>query len=315
MTNFRKKNSTFFKILAVMLVLMGLGLLGFLLIPFGGPSRAESIFVQIQSTMTMQAQFNNFSYPIYLTRVAELKSPTRPSSTNTPPIPVKTKTSDIDGTVLVNIPAGTFVMGEPGKLQTVFLDEYWIDQLLVTNANYLKCVQSGKCPDLIHTETLNQHFLDPRYANHPVVYVNWFNAVDYCEWVGGHLPTEAQWEKAARGTDGRLYPWGDAEPNSTLLNFNKEIGETTEVGSYPAGASPYGLLDMAGNVRQWIADWYSATYYDKIRAKNPLGPPNGIMRVLKGGSWADPGLRARSDHRLAHDPTSPGAPRGFRCVR
>jgi formylglycine-generating enzyme required for sulfatase activity len=185
----------------------------------------------------------------------------------------------------------------------------------VTNANYHKCVQSKNCKDPVYSSTVNTHYYDAQFANHPVVYVSWFNANAYCKWVGGSLPSEAQWEKAARGSDGRLYPWGNTEPTSLLLNFNNDIGSTTEVGSYPAGASPYGLLDMAGNVRQWIADWYSGTYYSKVRNNNPTGPEIGTNRVLKGGNWSDPVVRVGSSARFEHDPKSPGNDRGFRCVR
>jgi formylglycine-generating enzyme required for sulfatase activity len=151
----------------------------------------------------------------------------------------------------------------------------------VTNAQYDRCVRAGVC-----TAPSNSVWRDVRFADHPVTDVSWDQASVYAQWVGGSLPTEAQWEKAARGTDLRAYPWGDQEPTVSLLNFEGSgIGGTSAVGSYPIGASPYGALDMAGNVWEWVADWYDGSYYSVSPVENPQGPATGSYRVLRGGSW------------------------------
>jgi formylglycine-generating enzyme required for sulfatase activity len=239
----------------------------------------------------------------------------------TPPLVPKTRISPLDGMVMVEIPAGEFYMGKEHDLESgdgprhrVYLDTYWIDQTDVTNAMYAKCVQAGKCTFTIQHSKSEIHFNNPAYANHPVVFITWDQAVTYCQWVGRRLPSEAEWEKAARGTDGRTFPWGRKPADSTLANFNDAIGDTTPVGSFPQGASPYSLLDMAGNVRQWVADWYDILFYRNSPFQNPLGPGIGEKRVLRGGSFKDPPNGIRVTTRFAHVPNSPGVNRGFRCA-
>ncbi|GIK71666.1 MAG: hypothetical protein BroJett021_06540 [Chloroflexota bacterium] len=194
----------------------------------------------------------------------------------------------VDGATYVPVPAGEFIMGSPESVgdddehpqHTVYLDAFWIMQTEVTNAQYARCVAAGACsaPD-------NSYWQDPAYGQHPVTDVDWNQAAAYAQWVGGRLPTEAEWEKAARGTDGRTYPWGDEQPDSSLANCCGFVNDTTPVGSYPAGASPYGALDMAGNVWEWTADWYDSGYYSQSPAQNPTGPAGGDYRVLRGGSF------------------------------
>ena len=181
--------------------------------------------------------------------------------------------SNNDGMKLLYVPAGNFLMGstdadpnaQPNEKpqHAVYLDAFWIDQTDVTNAMYSKCVNAGVCnqPTELNSSTYSNYYGNSEFDNYPVMNITWYMANTYCKWVGRQLPTEAQWEKVARGTDGRMYPWGSTAPDTTLLNYNPDGGDTTAVGSYPKGVSPYGALDMAGNVWQWVADWYSATYY------------------------------------------------------
>jgi formylglycine-generating enzyme required for sulfatase activity len=237
------------------------------------------------------------------------------------PFAVNTRVSPVDGMVLVEIPAGEFTMGkdeiigpDDSPRHQVYLDTFWIDQTDVTNAMFAKCVQAGKCTFNIRHAPTEIHYGNPEYADHPVVYVTWYQAVEYCQWAGRRLPTEAEWEKAARGTDGRSFPWGKKPADPTLANYNENLNDTTPVGSYPLGASPYGLLDMAGNVRQWVADWFDALFYRNSPLQNPLGPGLGEKRVLRGGSFKDPANGVRVTVRFAHVPGSAGMNRGFRCV-
>ena len=194
---------------------------------------------------------------------------------------------------MVYVPWGFFKMGSDIKFDEqpvhyIQLDAYWIDRTEVTNAMYASCVSSGTCTDIIITSTATN---DPYYGNgmfdnYPVMYVSWNQANTYCQWVGGRLPTEAEWEKAARGTDGQIYPWGNGAPNPTMANYSHQIGSTTEVGSYSAGASPYGALDMAGNVWEWVMDFYDSEYYSMSPSINPPGASSGFSHVLRGGSWS-----------------------------
>lgn len=195
----------------------------------------------------------------------------------------------------------------------VTLDAFWIGRTEVTNAMYAQCVREETC-DLPCSNDVNPRFYDPAYANYPVVYVTWQNAMDYCAWVGGRLPTEAEWEKAGRGTTRSKYPWQEGYPSEKNVNAANNVGDTTPVGSYLFGASYYGALDMAGNVREWVLDWYAEDYYGSAPRVNPMGPDTGTDKVLKGGSYYDGYEHTRIADRLFHPPDSAGINRGFRCV-
>ena len=229
--------------------------------------------------------------------------------------------------VMVYVPAGEFLMGSDSTIDSqayadelpqhkVYLDAFWIDQTEVTNAQYAFCMKGGQCtlPAKTLSNTRSSYYENNQYANYPVIYVDWNQALDYCVWAGGRLPSEAEWEKAARGIDGRIYPWGGATPEQSLLNYNQNKGDTTAVGSYPNGASLYGALDMAGNVWEWVNDWYSNSYYQNSPVKNPIGPDSGTSRVLRGGSWDRDARHVRSASRYGNYPNYWYNYLGFRCV-
>ncbi len=232
--------------------------------------------------------------------------PTSSGGTTTP--------SGAKGGEMVKVPAGEFTMGsnsggsDEKPVHRVYLDEFHIDKYEVTNEQYNQCVSAGPCSP---NEKFGG-FTDPKQ---PVVGVDWNQASTFCSWAGKRLPTEAEWEKAARGTDGRTYPWGEGI-DCTKANYSKcGHKKTKPVGSYPSGASPYGAMDMAGNVWEWVADWYDANYYNGNPNRNPTGPSSGKYRVLRGGSWIyDPNL-LRSSDRNWYDPDYRLGTLGFRCAR
>jgi len=250
-------------------------------------------------------------------------TPTIPLSPEISPTPGPEK----DGMTLVFVPAGEFLMGSSASdkaasanerpQHAVYLDAFWIDRTEVTNAQYQQCVQAGICPPPLNSNSYarESYYGNPDFAKYPVVYVSWFDAQSYCTWAGRRLPTEAEWEKAARGSDGFIYPWGDNPPDAMLANSGRVVIDTTAVGSYPAGASPYGALDMAGNVWEWVADYYSETYDSISPPRNPTGPAAGEQRVVRGGGWDYAPELVRAAVRIPLTPDYRYAYEGFRCAR
>jgi formylglycine-generating enzyme required for sulfatase activity len=234
--------------------------------------------------------------------------------------------ADRDGMEQVFVPGGEFLMGSEGSdpsagedeqpQRTVFLDDFWIDRTEVTNGMYARCLQDGACqpPGDVASNMRAAYFDDPSYEDYPVIFVSWEDASAYCAWAGRRLPSEAEWEKAARGLNGQIYPWGDISPTSQLANFANYVGDTSIAGHYPAGTSPFGALDMAGNVSEWVADWYSQDYYDVAPLDNPLGPDSGEFRVLRGGSWFTSARALRGAFRLGNYPELRSESIGFRCA-
>jgi formylglycine-generating enzyme required for sulfatase activity len=210
----------------------------------------------------------------------------------------------------------------------VMLDGFWIDRTEVTNGQYRLCADAGRClaPEESGSFTRETYYGDGDYDDYPVVWVTWQQASDYCAWAGGRLPGEAEWEYAARGPENRVFPWGDAF-DGTRLNYcdsNCEPGHTDEtvddghadtapVGSYPKGVSWCGAWDLAGNAREWVADWFGE--YAVGRQVNPRGPAVGHSRIPRGGCWLDRPDDARSANRGGVSPDYTRHKVGFRCAR
>ncbi len=222
-------------------------------------------------------------------------------------------TNPVDGSVMVYVPSGDFIMGsETGDadeqpVHIVYLDGFWIGKTEVTNAMYRLCVVAGYCDEPEQDKFFNNY----TYASHPIVDVGWTNAINYCRWADSRLPTEAEWEKAARGIDGRTFPWGEGF-NPALANYDSS--GTTPVDEYPDGESPYGVLGMAGNVWEWVADWYGTDYYSKSPTENPTGPDSGFMRVMRGGAFTQDGAGIRSTNRSMNRIEDHNFYTGFRCA-
>jgi len=248
-------------------------------------------------------------------------SPTAgPTATATPAPTATLVPTPPEGMVL--IPGGTFDMGadsgaaDERPVHPVTLNAFFMDQYEVTNARYRKCVDEGKCtpPTIRGSFTRAAYFGNAEFDNYPVIKVTWNQAAAFCEAEGRRLPTEAEWEYAATGGDGRRYPWGD-EFNLDFLPARATDGDTTEVGSHPQNISPFGVFDMAGNVVEWVADRYGATYYGVSPAANPPGPETGSQRVQRGGSFGNPDGRFYTTTRRYHQgPAFHDVDIGFRCA-
>lgn len=229
-----------------------------------------------------------------------------------------------DGAPMVLVPAGSFTMGNEGSganekpLHQVSLGAFYMDLHEVTTARYARFLEKskGKPPDQWTAVRL------PQLGDRPVIGVDWHDADAYCRWAEKRLPTEAEWEKAARGPEMQAYPWGEERPNASLANFDKScilcnvyVDVLKPVGSYEGGKSPYGIYDMAGNVQEWTADWYDEHYYKISPKRNPAGPSQGLSKVARGGSWLSRRTLLQSGLRNWEPPTSRQAHTGFRCVQ
>lgn len=229
-----------------------------------------------------------------------------------------------DGATLLYVPAGEYSMGsdntesDEAPFHTVFLDAFWIDKTEVTVRMYTLCVDAGACKEPTNKKSFSHpdYYGNVEFDNYPVIYVDWDMAKAYCEWADRRLPTEAEWEKAARGPAANDYPWGNTAPSADILNFDRNVGDVTNVGKYLDGKSAYGVLDMAGNVWEWVNDWYDDTYYQDSDSMNPLGPDSDTLRyrVLRGSSWTDGSNVVRSSNRFKNYPYTSNYDIGFRCA-
>jgi formylglycine-generating enzyme required for sulfatase activity len=302
---------------------------------------------------------NGRSYDAILLRTHAESSPAdTPTQSPTPsslPQAGATRVWEMDDSVMVYVPAGVFWRGSTspeirdavaacvtagGSLDLcrrshdaeaprheIHLHAFWIDRTEVTNTQYRRCVEAGICEEPAICDWGLPTYSDGAKADHPVVCVDWNAARTYCQWAGKRLPTEAEWEKAARGMDGLVYPWGYTF-DGRLLNFcdinceserrNEDWDDgyavTAPVGSYPDGESPYSAWDMAGNVWEWVSDWYDGNYYRVSPRSNPPGPGSGTEKVARGGSWYGIWSYARAATRRGHDPSDRGSIFGFRCA-
>lgn len=261
---------------------------------------------------------------------------------------------------MVFVPAGKFAMGSEneGPIHKVYLDDFWIDRTEVTNAQFAAFIEATGYTTT--AEKRGESWVDdvsginnadwkhPQGADsnlngldeHPVVHVSWYDAAAYCQWRDARLPTEAEWEKAARGVDGYLFPWGNLFDGELLnscdincpanwrdITINDKYARTAPVGSYPGGASPYGVLDMVGNVVEWVADWYAYDYYSVSPLTNPQGPTDDEMprpsifnhrlrgsKVIRGGSWVASERAASTNYRNTSYPDYSDNDLGFRCA-
>ena len=241
---------------------------------------------------------------------------------------------------MVTIPAGTFLMGSDKKVdrnayqpefpqRRVYLDAYEIDKFEVTTVQFLKFVLATDRKPLIDWQYEGGNFQETM-ANHPVMHVSWFEAEAYCQWAGKRLPTSAEWEKAARGEDGRIYPWGNEPAGLSRANFGRTglsgpVRDRPErlllyppiisVDKYENAVSPYGVFQLAGNVAEWTADWYDPHYYKTAPDRNPKGPEKGTQRAFRGGGWIDSTPSVRPAQRNGTDPNTKMNWLGFRCAR
>ena len=291
---------------------------------------AEAAMVAATETATATAS------PTALPTVTPVPPTNTPTSTPTitptlPPTLGSSAISAIDGATLMFVPGGNFILGsdfgdrtsqlDEQPLNTVSLPDFWVDRTEVTVGQYQQCVAANACtlPAKTSSGTRAKYYDDEKYATYPVLWLNWAQSANYCEWAGRRLPTDMEWEKAARGPDGNKYPWGVAPPDSTRANFASQSRDTTAVGTYPLGASPYGALDMAGNVAERVSSFYRSHWFNLDQVLTATPPPEESFRGgvygLRNGSWTDSASKQRAAyHGFALDNQVGTHNIGFRCV-
>jgi formylglycine-generating enzyme required for sulfatase activity len=291
-----------------------------------------STITETEATATIQS-----AVIAALTAIAPTSTPI-PVPT-TPPTPTPEPLITDTGSRMLYVPSGLFRLGnDDGESDEkpslwVRLDPYYIDETEVTNGAYAKCVEAKACdpPDSPRSAYYNTYYGDPEFETYPVIFVNWYDAAAFCQWRGARLPSEAEWEKASSfDTEQSIklrYPWGDAFDGEKLNfcdtncadeaangRFNDGYRDTAPVGSYANGRSPLGIYDMAGNVMEWVADWYNSRTYQTAPDTNPLGPPEGEFKAIRGGSWLSTADELTTTTRSSFDPTVSRTNLGFRCA-
>jgi formylglycine-generating enzyme required for sulfatase activity len=314
--------------LAALVLIFG-GIIIGLLLASRTPEAREA---QAAATVTLESQVI-----AALTAITTVTPSPAPSATLLPtPAPW---VDELTGKRMIYVPGGIFRMGndeaedDESPSHLIRVDSYFIDETEVTNGEYAVCVDDGECdpPSNLGATYHQEYFGSDQFNNYPVIFVDWNSAQNFCSWRGARLPSEAEWERAA-GFDPlmgirQLYPWGDVF-DGTLLNFcdvncpqedrdfsvDDNHRDTAPVGSYPQGRSPLGLLDMAGNVMEWVSDWYDPNYYEVAPDTNPLGPLEGDFKTVRGGSWLSSQDTVRVTGRGSYDPSVRRAHLGFRCA-
>lgn len=295
----------------------------------------------ISNTVTL-TQTSTSTPTLTLTLTRTVTPTTTETFTPSPsPTSIQPKVRSQDGMTMIYIPKGIFKMGSDDELiewmmvqswcndceleefetegpqHWVTTNAYWIDQTEVTNRQYRQCVAAGACtqPEQTRSYTRSNYYFGT-YGNYPVIYVTWYQANDYCKWVGGRLPTEAEWERAARGDDDtRIFAWGNEPPTTKLTNFYlTTFNDTDQVGMYPQGVSPWGVLDMVGNVWEWTNDIYNDHYPSREPQFNPENKEGSTGRVIRGGSFANVSKDVRINLRYEYPPDRAMHYIGFRCV-
>lgn len=291
--------------------------------------------LEVQVVSTLTDPFDGPASMFEVTKEIEIRMPTPTDIPTVVPSATITATPEfivvwVNDHEMVLVPEGEFKMGSDisesneSPAHIVYTDSFLIGKYEVTNqqfANFLNEMGNRKEGRFFW---LDERSVDARifqiegiwvantgYENHPAVEVSWFGARAYCNWAGGRLPTEAEWEKAARGTDGRTYPWGE-ELNASMANYGRNINDTSPIGTYPLGMSPFGAMDMAGNAWEWVSDWYASEYYSISPLENPSGPLFGEKHVLRGGAWYY--IDNVSTTNRDYHPGSANNFGGFRCV-